>query len=662
MPVPPSMGGGTKGGKEMKRKTKLFFFLLAFAFLCGCGQKEKYDLQVEYNALVFADVTGYYLGQQYYQGEEILLAGTKEGEVRLLRDGKKEEILLRGVPESLLNIETRWWLDSQGNPYVLYRDKVFLLNQEGEVRLEAQADGVMTGICESAAGEIVLKINAMDKHRNGLAILDTKTGTLGKIIWLQDIAYCIAKGHEKDILIVDAKGLYDYGLSDGSRRYYIEWQGTSYDPQNGAEDIKFLSDNQIELYVGKDMAVTLAKINPEESGKTVLTYKTIYVTGKIKELIVQFNKDNPDYYIVIEERQANEDYDTFQEKVEIEIAAGHGPDIFDGSSVRNPYALIEKGAIEELSSYIEAAGIDREDYFPAAFQGFKVETGVYGIGIGMGVHSCCADSSVFSGEETFSLAHMMDILEEQEGDKVFQNKKDAATLVHDWLRPSEDLYGMVDWERNLCDFSGDNFRRILELAARYGAGEGKGADGYLFNSVNINHYGWYAGYDNSIKNSGRVLTGFPGEEAGVHSLDVSTLAINAASNKKEGAWQFICFLLQEEIQERLGTDAAYLQFPTNRQAFWNVGNYWCEHYVGVRLEPAEDPEWVIEADWFTEEQLADLESLFERAVFFPYKTQEILAIIEDETTLYFDGSKSMEETVDVIQNRVQLYLDEQAGR
>ena len=58
----------------------------------------------------------------------------------------------------------------------------------------------------------------------------------------------------------------------------------------------------------------------------------------------------------------------------------------------------------------------------------------------------------FSGEETYSLAHMMDILEEQEEDKVFQNKKDAVALVHDWLKPSEDLYGMVDWEKNLCDF------------------------------------------------------------------------------------------------------------------------------------------------------------------------------------------------------------------
>lgn len=646
----------------MKRKVKLFILLLVVVFFAGCGKKEKYDLQVEYHALVFADVTGYYLGWQYYQGEEILLAGTREGEVRLLRDGRKEEILMRGVPESLLNVETRWWLDSQGNPYVLYRNKVFLLNEEGEVVSEAQADGTVTDICESAAGGIVLKINDTDKYRNGLAVFDTTTGMLGKIIWLKDIAICIARGYEKDILIVDEKGLYDYGLSDGSRQYYMEWRGSAFDPQSGAEDVKWISDNQIQLYVGNNMAVTLSKINPEESGKTILTYKTSGVSGEIKELIVQFNKENPDYYIVIEERQASEDRDTFLEKVEIEIAAGHGPDIFDNSSVENPYALVEKGAVAELSSYIEASGIDREDYFPAAFQGFQIEEGVYGIGIGMNIRSWCADGSIFSGEETFAFSHMMDILDKQEADKVFRNGRDSVSLVYDWLQSSADLYGMVDWETGSCDFSGDNFRRVLELAERYGDGEGKGAGGYICNWVDILNYGFYAGYDNGIKNSGRVLTGVCGDEAGVHSLGVHTIAVNAASDNKEGAWQFLCFLLQEEVQEKLGRDAAWFWFPTNRQAFSNAGSYWCEQYVGVRMTPAEDPEWELEAEWFTEAQLADLENLFDRAVFFPWKTREILAIIDEEAAFYFAGSKGMEETIDVIENRVQLYLDEQAGR
>ena len=640
----------------------LIIFLITLCFFSGCGKKETYDLQVEYNALVFADVTDYILGQQYYQGKEILLAGTKEGDVRLLWDGKKEEILMRNIPDSLLNIETRWWLDSKGNPYVLYRDTVYLLNREGEVLLEVRADGVVTGICESESGEIILRINDTDKFVNGLAVFDTEMGTIGKIHWLKDIAYCIAKGYAKDVLILDAKGLYDYGLSDGSKQYYMEWSGTAYDPQSGTEDIKFVSDNQIEIYTGRDMTVTLSKINPEESGKTILTYKTTSISSEIKELIVRFNKENPDYYIVIEECPESQDRYTFREKVEIEIAAGHGPDIIDAVSVRSPYALIEKGVIEELTPYIEESGIDREAYFPVAFQGFKIENGVYGIGVGMSIFSWCADSSIFSGEEDLSLENMLDILEGLEEDKIFRNGRDSAALVYDWLSSSDTLYGIVDWQAGTCDFTGDTFRRILELAARYGDGEGKGADGYIANRVDISNYRFFAGYDNSIKNSGRVLTGVSGEEKGVHMLGVRTLAINAASENKEGAWQFLCYLLQEEVQEELGTKDVCFYFPVNRQAFDEAGNYWLTQHIGHVLQMAEAPEWDIETDWFTEEQLEDLNDLFANAVFFPWRTEEILAIIEEEAALYFDGSNGMEETIEVIQNRVQLYLDEQAGR
>ena len=155
---------------------------------------------------------------------------------------------MRDIPESLLNIEAKWWLDSKGNPFVLYRDRVFRLNQSGEVLLEAQVDGAVTDICESASGEIVLKITASDKAVNGLAVWYMEEGTVGEIYWLKDITYCIAKGYAKDILIVDTRGICDYGLSDGSKEYYIEWSGTSYNPAEGAEDIKFVSDNQIELY------------------------------------------------------------------------------------------------------------------------------------------------------------------------------------------------------------------------------------------------------------------------------------------------------------------------------------------------------------------------------------------------------------------------------
>ena len=43
-----------------------------------------------------------------------------------------------------------------------------------------------------------------------------------------------------------------------------------------------------------------------------------------------------------------------------------------------------------------------------------------------------------------------------------------------------------------------------------------------------------------------VLAGYPSEEGMVNWLQMSSVAINVNSAHKEGAWQFICFLLDEE--------------------------------------------------------------------------------------------------------------------
>ena len=42
----------------------------------------------------------------------------------------------------------------------------------------------------------------------------------------------------------------------------------------------------------------------------------------------------------------------------------------------------------------------------------------------------------------------------------------------------------------------------------------------------------------------------------------------------------------------------------------------------------------------------------------PMRTAPILAIIQEEAKDYFNGSKRVEEIIQVINNRVQLYLDE----
>lgn len=59
-----------------------------------------------------------------------------------------------------------------------------------------------------------------------------------------------------------------------------------------------------------------------------------------------------------------------------------------------------------------------------------------------------------------------------------------------------------------------------------------------------------------------------------------------------------------------------------------------------------------------EELAEELKDYVNRARYKPLKAKEVLSIIYDETELFFNGDKSLEAVREVIQNRVQLYLDE----
>ena len=60
----------------------------------------------------------------------------------------------------------------------------------------------------------------------------------------------------------------------------------------------------------------------------------------------------------------------------------------------------------------------------------------------------------------------------------------------------------------------------------------------------------------------------------------------------------------------------------------------------------------------TEEQLNQAVSFVEGITKAPYQNSEIMSIINEEVQAFFEGQKSAKDVASVIQNRVQLYLDE----
>ncbi len=132
------------------------------------------------------------------------------------------------------------------------------------------------------------------------------------------------------------------------------------------------------------------------------------------------------------------------------------------------------------------------------------------------------------------------------------------------------------------------------------------------------------------------------------------LAVNEKSENKDGCWEFILFLLQEDSQRKLLTTQT-LSPPSSRKVFAECQAYELE-WSG-KSEPITSRLLYPHGEC-TEKDAAEQLELMEQIHYPSLKTRYIQDIIWDEAQDYLDGIKPMDVIIENINNRVQLYLDE----
>ena len=150
-------------------------------------------------------------------------------------------------------------------------------------------------------------------------------------------------------------------------------------------------------------------------------------------------------------------------------------------------------------------------------------------------------------------------------------------------------------------------------------------------------------------------------------------AISSASAHKDGAWEFIRFLLSEEVQAAEETNYNwYSKYPVNKACFDICGARAIAEGSIIKQDnrliyPAQNFELLHTLvrtgykELFdpTEERVARIKAALEAAEpSSSFRTDKIMSIIKEEAGAYFAGEKSIEEVAAIIQNRVQLYIDE----
>ena len=138
------------------------------------------------------------------------------------------------------------------------------------------------------------------------------------------------------------------------------------------------------------------------------------------------------------------------------------------------------------------------------------------------------------------------------------------------------------------------------------------------------------------------------------------LYVNQATDQLEGVREFLRFMLTEEAQKLCVAGGESFILPVRLDAIY--------HLVELDQRKEENPctyedGYVIwQEDGLDQEQLKTLEKLLEQAQPYKFNAMELGSIMEEELAPYFSGDRSLEKTVEILDSRIQVYLDERGPR
>lgn len=416
------------------------------------------------------------------------------------------------------------------------------------------------------------------------------------------------------------------------------------------------------------------KMPEREESKTNLVLAAFEQNAELDKQVALFNQENEAYHIEVRQYNRYEDGDGIQ-RLQREIVSGEGPDIINFGS---EYMLsdIVGQYTEDLNPYFtEMSEEENLEFWQNLIQAFSYKEKLYALPAAFTLQTYVARTETVGERESWSIEELMQCYEENKKDKDFmlypgETKKDVFGTL---LTGSIDNY--VDWEKGTCRFDSEEFRQILEFANQFPSALTITED---YSPMEIFQNGkallypllLRTFYDTSaaeiIMGEPVTYVGYPVSEktasGTVIKASSDVWAISSTSKNKEAAWKFISrfyrMSYQEEIKEGL---------PVNKSAFETMckeamrTEYEEKNGESVPIEKARvsfEGEQSIPIYQISEAQADSLKKVVGGAAVFSGYDSGLHTILLEESEAYFAGDKTLDETMEIMQKRAVLYMNE----
>lgn len=474
----------------------------------------------------------------------------------------------------------------------------------------------------------------------------------------------ICEGNGKyDVCFAFEDGVYSYNIKNNTIEEIINWVDS--DIEERPEEVCVFDSDTI-VYRCFDSTthgsnIKLIRRVNEETLKTIQERQIIELAGNfmnsdIRNIITEFNKSNDRYRIHINDLSKYSEYrigyflDSGVSSLDQEIIKGNTPDMIIFASDFDMIKYINMNVFEDLDQVFENYGIKREDYFESILDAYRFNGKQYAVPLNFSLHGLSGKKSLLGDKKGISFDEFLNLNNEE---KIFYDSNyDELSSYLIYYNISE----YVDFEKGTCSFENENFISLLELIKRYGMSFEEFEKTVILNNAESEKYtsriadehcflqfeGLFGFEDlkNINKNFGGepVFIGLPSADS--DSMAVSsdfTAAIFSSSQKKEGAAEFLSYLLSEQSQLRSCKTYSYQNsFPVKRSAFDKLAD---ESVIGNNGKDK-------------------ILSLISSASKTSLSDSTVRRIINEQLNIFFADGQSAKEAAKNIQNKVTLYLKE----
>ncbi len=630
-----------------------------------------YTFDDEQNAWLIVNV----YSADYGRFRRFLYKFDPEGNNIFFRDITEQ--LARGAAISGLSV------DGQGRIYIFGSDEgIWLYTDDGSyhgiisygISEDVLIRGTLEGedgryyICSNIGGnEDYCALTEVDFDKKHL--VETR-----KVFPVADWA-CADSSGQYDLLLYDHVAAYGYDFSTGKKEELFVWQ----DSDINGYDVKCLAALEdgryfcaVEDWENDDRSIVLLTKTRAEDAPQRLEMILANLDGgsELTALAVGFNRNNSQYHITVK------NYGSLTDLYNA-LLAGETVDIVDLSGV-NIKNLCRKGVFEDLTSWLEESEtFGREDFVDGILEAYTIDGTLVGIPDSFRLRTVVGDRSMVGNDAGLSLEGMLELAGSNPGAMPFDGITRDEMTQYLMMFNEEAL---IDWERGECHFDSELFKAVLAFLKRFpdsvdGEQEDVSLPGKIQNGdvlfaiadmKGLKDFQLYGG----IFDERATAVGFPTPDGcgGTLLFADNAFGIVSGSENKSGAWDFIESVLRRKYAEGMDQEQVYAafywqppwQYPSMKKAFSAITDYVMERdkdsKFGTRIY---SDGWSFDFHAVTWEEInAILDMVPDATPWYTVENSEILNIINEEAAAYYYGQKGPDDVAGIIQNRVQVYVNE----